>query len=211
MRFTVLALAAIVWSGAFGTGCARGAGEPARPKGQPKPVYDKQTGKLTMVTLDSKGDGKIDTWSHMDGARIVRIEADRDGDGRVDRWEYYGADQKVEKIGMSRANDGDVDAWAYPSPDGGIARMDISTKRDGQVTRREFYEAGALVRAEEDTQGAGRIDKWETYRDGGLAMVALDDRHRGVPTRRLVYLPGGQVRVEVDPQATGNFVPAPAK
>lgn len=211
MRFTVLALAAVLASGAFGTACARGAGEPARAKGQPTPVYDAQTGKLTMVTLDSKGDGKIDTWSYMDGTRIVRIEVDRDGDGRVDRWEYYGADQKVEKIGMSRANDGNVDAWAYPSPDGGLARMDISTRRDGQVTRREFFEAGALVRAEEDTQGTGRIDKWETYRDGGLATVAFDDQHRGVPTRRLVYLPGGQVRVEVDPQATGNFVLAPAK
>ena len=208
MRFAVLALSAILASGAFGAGCARGAVEPAASKGQPKPVYDKQTGKLTMVTLDSKGDGKIDTWSYMDGARIVRIEIDRDGDGRVDRWEYYGVDLKIEKIGMSRANDGTVDAWAYPAPDGGIARMDISTKRDGRVTRREFYDAGVLVRAEEDTQGAGRIDKWETYRDGGLTMVAFDDKHRGVPTRRLVYLPGGQVRVEVDPNGTGNFVPA---
>jgi len=211
MRLAVLAVTAVLTYGAFGAGCARGAVEPAGSRGQAKPVYDKQTGKLALVTLDSKADGKIDTWSYMDGARIVRIEIDRDGDGRVDRWEYYGADQKIEKVGMSRANDGTVDAWAYPAPDGGIARMDISTRRDGQVTRREFYEAGSLVRAEEDTQGAGRIDKWETYRDGGLAMVAFDDARRGVPTRRLVYLPGGEVRVEVDPNGSGRFVPAPAR
>jgi hypothetical protein len=174
------------------------------------PVYDKKTGKLTMLTFDSKKAGKIDTWSYMDGTRIVRIEIDRDGDGKVDRWEYYGADQKVEKIGLSRSNDGKVDAWAYPAADGSIARMEISTKRDDKVTRIEHYQAGILSRVEEDTQGSGRIDKWETYRDGALAIVAFDDQRRGTPTRRLVYMADGQVRAEVDPQGTGNFVPAPA-
>jgi hypothetical protein len=175
------------------------------------PVYDKKTGKLTMLTFDSKKDGKIDTWSYMDGTRIVRIEIDRDGDGKVDRWEYYGADQNVEKIGLSRLNDGKVDAWAYPAPDGSVGKMEISTKRDGKVTRIEYYEAGVLTRAEEDTQGTGHIDKWETYRDGAIAMVAFDELHRGTPNRRLVYMSNGQVRVEVDPRGTGHFVPAPAK
>jgi len=111
MRGVVLCL---VFALACAAGCSRRAVEPGGGKGRLRPVYDKQTGKLTMVTLDSKKDGKIDTWSYMDGARIVRIEIDNDGDGKVDRWEYYGADQKMEKIGISRLNDGKVTPGCIP-------------------------------------------------------------------------------------------------
>ena len=52
-----------------------------------EPVYDPQTGKLQLLKSDSNGDGKIDTWSHMDGTRILQIELDTNGDGTVDRWE----------------------------------------------------------------------------------------------------------------------------
>jgi hypothetical protein len=183
----------------------------AAEKNRFNPVYDKTTGKLTMLKFDSKKDGKIDTWSYMDGTRIVRIEIDRDGDGKIDRWEYYTPDQKVEKIGLSRENDGQVDAWAYPAPDGSIGRMEISTERDGKVTRTEYYQGGVISRAEEDTKGAGRIDKWETYGDGALKIVAFDDLQRGAPTRRLIYAPDGSVRVEVDPKGIGSFVAAHTK
>ena len=183
----------------------------APEKNRFNPVYDKTTGKLTMLKFDSKKDGKIDTWSYMDGTRIVRIEIDRDGDGKIDRWEYYTADQKVEKIGLSRENDGQVDAWAYAAPDGSVAKMEISTKRDGKVTRTESYEGGVISRAEEDTKGTGRIDKWETYRSGALAIVAFDDQQLGKPTHRLVYGLDGTVRAEVDPKGTGNFSLAPSK
>ena len=32
--------------------------------------------------------------------------------------------------------------------------------------------AGVLARVEEDTNGDGKVDKWETWRDGAVAMVA---------------------------------------
>jgi hypothetical protein len=68
----------------------------------------------------------------------------------------------------------------------------------------------AIIRtgAEEDTNGDGRIDKWETYRDGAVATVAFDTTRRGTLDRRLVYGPGGSVKVEVDPAGTGTFRPA---
>jgi len=50
--------------------------------------YDK-SGRLTRLTYDRNGDGKIDTWGYMDGSRVVRVEVDEDGDGKVDRWEYH--------------------------------------------------------------------------------------------------------------------------
>src|SRR5262249_16596029 len=42
------------------------------------PEYDKKTGRLTLLKYDSNGDGRVDTWSYMDGARVVRIEIDKD-------------------------------------------------------------------------------------------------------------------------------------
>src|SRR5689334_4169451 len=126
------------------------------------PTYDKKTGKLEMLKFDSKGDGYFDTFSYMDGNRIVRIEIDANHDGVIDRWEYYDAEQKLVKIGASRGGDAIVDAWSYPRPDGTIERTEISAKRDGKVSRTEYFEGKALVRAEEDTDGDGKIDKWET-------------------------------------------------
>jgi hypothetical protein len=200
--------------------------------------YDETTGRLASITYDSNKNRKVDTWSYMDGARVVRIEIDKDEDGKIDRWEYYTADQKLEKVGYSRANNGKPDAWAYQGPDGKIAKIELAaleTQAPPQggtaglqtggtpehpvgppgfspvaiaIIRTEYYQSGSLARAEEDTNADAKIDKWETYRDGSLAMVAFDTTGRGKPDRRLVYGPGGSVKVEVDPDGTGTFSPA---
>jgi EF hand len=174
------------------------------------PEYDKKTGRLTLLKYDSNGNGRIDTWSYMDGARVVRIEIDKDEDGKIDRWEYYGPDQTLTKVGYSRANDGKEDAWSYLSADGSVERVEISTKRDGKVTRVERYQKGALASAEEDTDGDGRMDKWETYEGQRLASVAFDTRHRGGPDRRLLYRADGSVAFEIDRNGDGHFVAANA-
>jgi len=178
-------------------------------------VYDKKTGKLELLKYDSNGNGVPDTFSYMDGAKVVRIEIDKDEDGKIDRWEYYGPDQKIEKIGFSRAQDGKEDAWSYSGPDGSIDRIDVSTHRDGKVNRTEHYKNDVLVSAEEDSDGDGQIDKWETYDGERLASVAFDTIHRGKPDRRMVYGPNGAARLEVDRAGDGNFVaastPTPAK
>ena len=62
-----------------------------------EPVYDPKTGKLQLLKYDSNGNGAIDTWSYMDGARAVRIDIDSDEDGKIDRWEYYGPNQTDRK------------------------------------------------------------------------------------------------------------------
>ena len=174
------------------TGCR--ATDDARPLANA--TFSKESGKLSQLAFDSNHDGKLDTWSYMDGTHALRIEMDKDGDGKVDRWEYYGANNTLEKVGFSRANDGRVDAWAYAGADGKLSRIEVSTARDGKVTRTEYYEHDTLVRAEEDSQSTGRIDKWETYANGALASVAFDTLHRGRPDRRIVYGPNGSVHVE---------------
>ena len=155
--------------------------------------YDKQSGKLRQLTYDSNKNGRSDSFSYMDGTKVLRVEIDKDEDGKIERWEYYGADQKLEKVGLSRLNDGKVDEWAYQGPDGTVAKVEISTKHDGKVSRTEFYEKEALVRAEEDTDGNGAIDKWEAYSNGSLTSVAFDTEGSGRPTRRLVYGKNGSL------------------
>ncbi len=169
-----------------------------------EPVYDQATGRLQLLKYDSDGDGIADTFTYMDGRRVIRIEVDRNHDGRIDRWEYYNADQTLSKIGISRADDGREDAWIFPAPDGSVARIEVSTARDSRVNRVEYYDKGVLVRAEEDTDGDGRPDKWETYDGQRLAEVAFDTMHRGSPDRRLVYGPDGSVRIETQPGTPGR-------
>ena len=197
---TALVLLIGLTLGACGSGQS-----PARKNIQP--VYDQLTGRLKQLNYDSKNSGKFDTVSYMDGARVLRIEIDTDGDGKVDRWEYYGADQKLTKVGFSRANDGKEDAWSYAGTDGKIERIEISARRDGKISRTEHYEQDLPVRAEEDSDGDGVIDKWETFDSGRLTSVAFDTAHRGSPDRRLTYAADGTVHVEVDPHGDGQWTP----
>ena len=174
-----------------------------------EPTYNKNTGKLELLRYDSNGDGKFDTFSYMDGTRILRIDIDQNEDGKIDRWEYYGPNQKLEKVGFSRAQDGVEDAWSFFNAAGATERIEISTRRTHKVDRIEYYQNGALTRAEEDSDGDGRFDKWETYDGERLASVAFDTLRRGTPDRRLIYGADGSARMELDPQGTGTFVAAP--
>ena len=174
-----------------------------------EPVYDQKTGKLQLLKYDSNGNGVIDTWSYMDGARAVRIDIDVDEDGKIERWEYYGASQKLEKVGFSRAKDGKEDAWSFPGAAGAIERIEMSTRRDGKVSRVEHFKSDRLVAAEEDSDQDGKTDKWETYDGERLASVAFDTRHRGTADSRLIYGSNGTARLEVDLAGDGHFTAAP--
>src|SRR5262249_7779881 len=143
-----------------------------------KPEYD-DTGRLTRLTFDRNGDGKIDTWGYMDGSRIVRVEVDEDGDGKVDRWEYHKDAASSGSNSASTATGGSSGSSGSPNPNGGggdptLERIDRATKHDGKISRREYFENGALTRVEEDTDGDGQIDKWETYSSGTLVSMAID-------------------------------------
>jgi hypothetical protein len=162
---------------------------------QVAPIYDSKTGRLQLLKLDSNGNGRIDTWSYMDGSRVVRIELDQNEDGRIDRWEYYDEGKHLTRIGYSRADNGQADAWSYADTSGAVVKVELSGK-DGGIRRTEHYEHDHLASAEEDTDGDGRIDKWETYGGGRLLTVAFDTKHRGTPERRLVYGADGSARVE---------------
>ena len=168
--------------------------------------YDEKTGRLSQVTYDSNDDGNIDTWTYMDGARIVQVEIDQDDNGMLDRWEYYDETGVIHRFGMSSVNDGTPDTWIFPNDAGEIARIEVSTRRDDVIDRWEWYEQGALVRAQGDADGDGRPDTWDTYRGGTVTSAAFDEDSDGRPDRRLSYDAQGQlVTIERAPDAQGDY------
>jgi hypothetical protein len=159
---------------------------PPRPAAQIRPQYDKATGRLQRLEYDRDGDGRIDTWAHMDGGRVVRIDVDENGDGRVDRSEYYAARDGVQQL----------------------VKIERATKRDGRISRWEYFQGGVLTRVEEDTDGDGRVDTWQTYAGGSLVTLAIDTTKRGKPDRRLVYRADGTLsRIDTDSTGSGAFAP----
>jgi hypothetical protein len=185
--------------------CGSASTTAAATKRDVKSEYDER-GRLTRLTYDRNGDGKIDTWGYMDGSRVVRVEVDENGDGQVDRWEYH-----TDAPGVSRSM-GKPPVGAPMNADGDVTleRIDRATKFDGRITRHEYFEHGVLARIEEDTNGDGKIDKWETYSAGTLASMSIDTTSRGTADRRLIYMPDGTLsRIESDPTGTGAWKPLP--
>jgi antitoxin component YwqK of YwqJK toxin-antitoxin module len=195
----------------FAAGACGSGGTEAAAKKDVASEYDK-SGRLTRLTYDRNGDGKIDTWGYMDGSRVVRVEVDENGDGQVDRWEYHAAAAAQGARGAQGAQgaQGTQSATAVDGVDLTLERIDRATKFDGKVSRHDYFENGVLLRVEEDTDGDGKIDKWETYSGGTLAIMAIDTKGRGTPDRRLIYQSDGTLsRIETDPNATGTFRPLP--
>jgi hypothetical protein len=188
--------------------CLAGCSDPEkeRIKETTKPTYDKTTGKLTELTYDRNKNGKIDTWTDMDGSRPIRSRSDLDEDGKLDRWEYYDEKGALTKVGFSRKQDGRADAWAFSGPDGKVQRVEISSTSDEKkIDRWEYYEGGVLVRAEEDANGDGKPDKWETFEAGSVKTASMDENGDGKPDRRLTYSGGALVLIESEPDASGVY------
>ena len=58
---------------------------------------------------------------------------------------------------------------------------------------------------EEDTNGDGKPDRWETYDDGRLKAVEFDENGDGVRDRRLTYENSQVVSIETEPDAGGHY------
>jgi hypothetical protein len=202
----------VLLAGLWLVGCADAAKE--RLHENIRASYDKGTGKLTELSYDSDHNGRVDTWTDMNGNRPVRSRIDRNEDGRIDRWEYFDADGNLVKVGFSRKDAGTPDAWAFSDRDGTVSRVEISSVADEQrIDRWEYYDdAGAgpgaprsLSRAQEDTDRNGRPDKWETYENGAIKTVAFDENGDGVADRRFTYEGASLLAIESQPDSTGRF------
>src|SRR5436189_12876 len=85
------------------------------------------------------------------------------------------------------------------------ACSDPERDRIRETTRPTYDNATGLVRAEEDTNGDGRPDKWETYGGGALKTAAFDENGDGKPDRRLTYDNGQLTLIESEPDGAGAF------
>jgi len=206
------------WLPAVAVACivASGCSDPDRDrlKQTTKATYDQSTGRLKELTYDANKNGRIDTWTDMDGTRPLRARIDRNEDGKLDRWEYYDEKGQLAKVGFSRSDDGTPDAWAFAGQDGKVVRIEISSVKDEtKIDRWERYEprgdspegVGALLAADEDTNHDGTRDKWETYEGGALKTAAFDENHDGRPDRRLTYAAGTLTLIESAPDASGSY------
>jgi hypothetical protein len=163
----------------------------------PSAEFDAETGRLRRLTVDLNHNGRYDAVSVMDGTRLDHVRLDLDENDKIERWDFYRPGPVLDRVAFSARNDGRIDAQAFYAPDGALTRIQISTRRNGRFDRVEFYEGGHLVRSEDDRNGDGRPDKWETYRPNpragageppyAIASVAFDDAGTGVPQRRLTY------------------------
>jgi hypothetical protein len=189
--------------------------ESERLKATVQPTYDKTTGKLAELTSVANGNGRIDTWTAMDGTRPLRSRADRDEDGTLDRWEYYDASGVLVKVGFSRRNDGIPDAWAFSDSEGKLTRVEISSTADeSRIDRWEHFDGSSALpiggsavptRVEEDTNADGRPDMWETYENGLLKSASFDENRDGRPDRRLTYNGSALVQIESEPDVAGMY------
>jgi hypothetical protein len=175
------------------------------------PSYDDFSGRLLQLSADQNGDGRIDQWTYLDGNRPLRGESDLDADGRIDRWEYFDTQAALILVGTSSRGDGVEDTWTRPSPNAaGEVHVSTARLRDRLADRHEYFRGDQLVRAEEDTNGDGRIDKWERFEDGSLREASFDTSFMtGRPDRRVVYDAKGGGVVEADPDGDGTFVRVP--
>ena len=141
--------------------------------------YDPKTGRLSRIDIDQNKDGRIETFSYWDAARVFRIEVDSDNDGRIDRWEHYDERNLLVRVGSSRNDDGIEDTWAYPNRQGELERVETDADRDGTIDKRESFTASG---------SSSRI----------LSVVEFDLDPTGRAGRRLIYGPDGTFRrVEV--------------
>ena len=140
------------------------------------------TGRLQLLKYDANGDGRVDTWSHMDGARILRIEIDTNHDGASTGGSTTRPDGRLREDRIVSRAGRNAGFLGLLREDGSIARLDLSTQATAGSTESEFTNKAAVVRAEEDTSGDGRIDKWEVYEGSRLASVAFDTTSVDIPT-----------------------------
>ncbi len=194
-----------------------------RVKATTQASYDPATGRLSEITFDRNKNGRIDTWTKVDGSRPISSEIDTNEDGKIDRWEEYGPDGKLVKVQWERPKpktaadqtmQGRPDAVAYIGADGQAEKIEylevseLDPTRTLRVVRREFYRGTHMFRAEEDTLGDGVMDRFENYDDTArMVSVEFDETGDGKPDRKLTYGADGRiVSIETEPDGKGGYL-----
>ena len=107
--------------------------EQARLNATTQAAYDRTTLKLREITYDKNKNGRIDTWTKMDGAQPLSSVIDEDEDGKIDRWEEYGPNGELVKAQLSRAKNGVADETVFVGPDGKVEHVEYLDRKSTRL------------------------------------------------------------------------------
>ena len=136
--------------------------------------YNPKTGRLQKLDADLDKNGRMETFSYMDGSRVHRIEIDKDENGVIERWEHYDESNKLMKIGGSTRQDGIEDSWDFFDANGVYLKSELDENRDGIVESRYLYGADpakpagrVMLEAQLNIDAAGEPGQIVYYRADG--------------------------------------------
>lgn len=130
--------------------------------------------------VDVNGDGKADITIVRESGREVCRAVDLNFDGVIDAYSYFDGTGALRRRENDYDKDGQIDE--ITSFKGGqVAEKDQATANPQHLDTWDFYQAGALVRTERDSNGDGVIDQWWEYPKPGCPLIHADVNNDGRP------------------------------
>jgi len=179
--------ATLLLGAGFQFGCNATTGAGVNAAGNPITTRDTQvTHEPCDVTaagaekIDANGDGKPDITVVRDGGRELCRAVDLNFDGVIDAYTYFDASGQLRRRENDYDKDGQVDEIST-FKGGQISEKDQSTAQAQHLDTWDFYQAGALVRTERDSNGDGVIDQWWEYPKPGCPLIHADMNNDGRP------------------------------
>ena len=178
------ALATAAWGG----GCSDGPGAGGANAPQSGPVVETieheacSDGGHKVELLDSKGDGKADIKTVVDGSGhpICRV-TDINHDGKADLYEYFDGSGAIRRREADYDENGIIDSVEIYEG-GKLVKREYDTTGQHRVDTWDYFDKGTgkRTRRERDTTNDGRVDQWWTW-DGDKITIAVDRDGDGKP------------------------------
>ncbi|HYP97709.1 MAG TPA: hypothetical protein VER96_03475 [Polyangiaceae bacterium] len=134
----------------------------------------------TVEKIDANGDGKTDITIVREGGRELCRAVDLNFDGVIDAYSYFDISGQLRRRENDYDKDGQIDEITT-FKGGQISEKDQSTALAQHLDTWDFYQAGALVRTERDSNGDGIIDQWWEYPKPGCPLIHADMNNDGRP------------------------------
>jgi len=160
----------------------------------------RKPGEIIRQEEDTRGDGRVDTWSAFHEGKLARREIDTKGNGIPDTTYTYKNNLITREERDEMGNGQPSYRAAYN--DGQLAKVEKDINRDGKMDLWISYDANqteeVIAKEERDLNGDGAVDLWSYYEDGRLVR-------RDVSAVGLEYLSSQ----EKHPQLTPSQDPSP--
>jgi len=157
-------------------------------------------GEIIRQEEDTRGDGRVDTWSTFYDGKLARREIDTKGNGVPDTTYYYKNNLITREERDEMGNGQPSYRAAYNN--GQLAKVEKDINRDGKMDLWISYDANqseeVIAKEERDLNGDGTVDLWSYYEAGRLVR-------RDVSAVGLEYLSSQ----EKHPQLTPSQDPSP--